>query len=46
MKILFGECLPKKLKYEFLNQEIKAVPEIGWAGKTNGEPNFISPTAV
>ena len=46
MKILFDECLPKKLKYEFLNQEIKAVPEIGWAGKTNGEPNFISPTAV
>ena len=37
MKILFDECLPKKLKYELINQEIKTVPEMGWAGKTNGE---------
>ena len=37
MKILFDECLPKKLKYELINQRNKTVPEMGWAGKTNGE---------
>ncbi len=37
MKILLDECLPKKLKHEFAAHEIKTVPEMGWAGKKNGE---------
>ncbi|MGE5343055.1 MAG: DUF5615 family PIN-like protein [Candidatus Omnitrophota bacterium] len=37
MRILLDECLPKKLKRDFKNYEIKTVPEMGWAGKKNGE---------
>ena len=37
MKVLFDECLPKRLKQAFRGHEIKTVPEVGWAGKTNGE---------
>lgn len=37
MRLLLDECLPKKLKYEFAGHEVKTVPEMGWAGKKNGE---------
>jgi hypothetical protein len=37
MRILIDECLPKKLKYEFQDYEVATVPEMGWAGKKNGE---------
>jgi len=37
MRILLDECLPKKLKKDFLNHEVKTVPEMGWAGRKNGE---------
>ncbi len=37
MKILLDECLPKKLKKDFINHEVNTVPEMGWAGKKNGE---------
>ena len=37
MRVLLDECLPKKLKYEFTEHEVKTVPEMGWAGKKNGE---------
>lgn len=37
MKVLFDECLPKRLKQAFHGHGIKTVPEMGWAGKTNGE---------
>jgi predicted nuclease of predicted toxin-antitoxin system len=37
MKILIDECLPRKLKNELLNHEVKTVPEVGWAGKKNGD---------
>ncbi len=37
MRVLLDECLPKKLKYEFSEHEAKTVPEMGWAGKKNGE---------
>jgi predicted nuclease of predicted toxin-antitoxin system len=36
MKILIDECLPRKLKYELPDHEVKTVPEAGWAGKKNG----------
>ena len=37
MKVLLDECLPKKLKKELTEFEVKTVPEMGWAGKKNGE---------
>jgi predicted nuclease of predicted toxin-antitoxin system len=37
MKILLDECLPKDLKREFPGHDVRTVPEVGWAGKTNGE---------
>ena len=37
MKILIDECLPKKLKQELDEHEVSTVPEMGWAGKKNGE---------
>ena len=37
MKVLLDECLPKRLKQSFQQYEVYTVPEMGWAGKTNGE---------
>ena len=37
MKVLLDECLPKKLKREVEADEVKTVPEVGWASKKNGE---------
>ncbi len=36
MRILLDECLPKRLKRDLVGHEAKSVPEMGWAGKTNG----------
>lgn len=37
MKALLDECLPRKLKFELSDHDVKTVPEAGWAGKKNGE---------
>jgi len=38
MRVLLDECLPKKLKLELCEKhEVFTVPEMGWAGKKNGE---------
>jgi len=37
MKILIDECLPRKLKQSLIGHDVKTVPEMGWAGKKNGE---------
>lgn len=37
IKILLDECVPKRLKNELKDFDVKTVPEVGWAGKTNGE---------
>jgi predicted nuclease of predicted toxin-antitoxin system len=37
MRILLDECLPRKLKAELPGHDVRTVPEMGWAGKTNGE---------
>lgn len=37
MRILLDECVPKPLKRELLNYEIRTVVEMGWSGKKNGE---------
>jgi len=36
MKVLLDECLPKKLKRDFIGYEVSTVPEMGWAGIKNG----------
>lgn len=30
------ECLPRKLKSQFINCVVSTVPEMGWSGKKNG----------
>ncbi len=37
MRVSLDEWLLKKLKCEFTEYEVKTVPEMGWAGKKNGE---------
>ena len=37
MNVLLDECIPKKLKKEFQDHSVATVPEVGWAGKKNGE---------
>ncbi|MBV8887840.1 MAG: DUF5615 family PIN-like protein [Chroococcidiopsidaceae cyanobacterium CP_BM_RX_35] len=37
MRILLDECVPRPLKREFADYEIRTVIEMGWAGKKNGE---------
>jgi len=37
MRILLDECVPKPLKRELSEYEIRTVVEMGWAGKKNGE---------
>lgn len=37
MRILLDECLPKKLKEEFISHTTFTVQEKGWAGIKNGE---------
>lgn len=37
MRVLLDENLPRKLKFELVDHEVKTVPEMGWAGKKNGE---------
>jgi predicted nuclease of predicted toxin-antitoxin system len=37
MKVLLDESLPRALKRELSAHEVTTVPEVGWAGKDNGE---------
>lgn len=37
MRVLFDECLPRKLKREFSDFDVSTVLEKGWGGKKNGE---------
>ena len=37
MKILFDECVPKRLKRFLSIHTVVTVPEAGWAGVKNGE---------
>jgi hypothetical protein len=36
MKLLLDECIERKLAREFVDCEIKTVPQMGWAGVKNG----------
>jgi predicted nuclease of predicted toxin-antitoxin system len=37
MKVLLDECVPRKLKNNLVGHECQTVPEVGLAGKKNGE---------
>jgi PIN like domain len=37
MRILLDECVPRRLKHELAGHDVHTVPEMGWAGKKNGE---------
>ncbi len=37
MRLLLDECLPRPLKRDLAGHETRTVPEMGWAGKDNGE---------
>jgi hypothetical protein len=37
MRLLLDESLPKKLKARLTPHEVRTVPEMGWASKSNGE---------
>jgi predicted nuclease of predicted toxin-antitoxin system len=37
MRILLDECLPRRLKDELAEHEVRTVPDCGWQGKKNGE---------
>ena len=37
MKILVDECIDRKLTREFVDHEIKTVPQMGWADVKNGQ---------
>ena len=36
MRILLDEYVPRRLKHEFGDHEVRTVPEMGWAGTKNG----------
>ena len=37
MKVLLDESLPRALRRELESHDVVTVPELGWAGKDNGE---------
>jgi len=37
VRLLLDECVPKRLRRELRDHEVRTVPELGWAGKENGE---------
>ncbi len=37
MKLLLDECIDRKLAREFVDCEVKTVPQMGWAGIKNGQ---------
>ncbi len=36
MRILFDECMPKRLKKHLAGHAVSTVPEMGWSGTRNG----------
>ena len=37
MRLLLDECVPKRLRRELPSHDVYTVPEMGWAGRENGE---------
>ena len=37
MRVLLDECLPRRLKGDLAEHDVRTVPEMGWASRRNGE---------
>lgn len=37
MRVLLDECLPRRLKRELTDHDVRTAPEMGWASKRNGD---------
>lgn len=37
MRVLLDESLPRQLKAQLSGHDVRTVPDVGWAGKKNGE---------
>jgi Domain of unknown function (DUF5615) len=37
VKVLLDECVDRRLAQEIIGHEVQTVPQMGWAGKRNGE---------
>ncbi len=37
MRILLDECVPRPLRRELAEHDVRTIQEMGWAGKKNGE---------
>ena len=37
MRLLLDECVPRRLRRELTDHEVRTVPEMEWAAKENGE---------
>lgn len=37
MRVLLDECVPRRFRRELPQDEVRTVPEIGWASKENGK---------
>ena len=37
MKLLLDECIDRKFAREFVDYDVKTVPQMGWAGIKNGQ---------
>lgn len=37
MRLILDECIDRRLTKEFIDYEIKTVPQMGWAGTKNGK---------
>jgi hypothetical protein len=37
VRLLLDECVPRRLRRELSDHEVRTVPEMGWAARQNGE---------
>ena len=37
MRILLDECVPRRLRQQLSDHDVRTVAEVGWAGRKNGE---------
>jgi hypothetical protein len=45
MRVLLDECVPRALRNNISDHEVKTVAEVGWAGVKNGELLRLAATA-
>jgi hypothetical protein len=46
VKVLLDECIPRKFKRAFPEHACWTVPEVGFAGQTNGSPLSLAEGAA